>query len=226
MIKYAMIKVGLVPSKNVGARVAFYSALCFNIGGYLYSFDEWEHGILRGNAKPPHDAAEVFQRSDVRRLFVAKHLDPRIHFCLHRGTRSCPLLFRFSAKHLKRELAAAAVTFCENDANVQFDKESHELVLSHVFQSYRSDFVVNEKHLSWVIASYLTGTTKHEILERAMSSGRRSIKILYRRRDWSGDGYLRGCAFDPAMLETTEQAQGIYKFLPSSPPRKTARRTK
>jgi Protein of unknown function, DUF547 len=122
MIKYAMVKVGLVPSKKVGARIAFYSAICFNIGGYLYSFEEWEHGILRGNAKPPHGAAEVFSRTDVRRLFIAKHLDPRIHFCLHRGTRTCPPLVRFSIKHLKRELAAAAATFCEKDGNVQFDK--------------------------------------------------------------------------------------------------------
>jgi Protein of unknown function, DUF547 len=224
MMKYALIKVGIPSSANVTMRNAFYYSVCFNIGGYQYSFNDWEHGILRGNLKPPNGITEPFSRNDPRCQYTAKHFDPRIHFCLNRGTRGSPPLVRFSVKYFETELAVAASTFCENNENVKFDKKSYSIVLSPIFRTYRSDFTDSERKLPQVIADFMKGTTKRDNLERAINSSTKTIKVAYRLDDYSCPRDLRGFPFDPSTLEA-ERVHGLGKFLPSSP-RKSPQRTK
>jgi Protein of unknown function, DUF547 len=210
MMKYALIKVGLPSSANVATRNAFYSSVCFNIGGYLYSFNDWEHGILRGNLRAPNGLTEPFSRNDPR--------------CLNRGSRGSPPLLRFSVKYIDTELAVAASTFCESNANVKLDKESYSIVLSPVFRTYRADFADSERKLPQVIANFMKGTTKRDNLERAINSSSKTIKVAYRLDDCSCPRDLRGFPFDPSTLEA-EHVQGLGKFLPGSP-RKSPQRTK
>jgi hypothetical protein len=51
-------------------------------------------------------------------LQVVRPLDPRIHFALVCGAKSCPPIKLYSAATLEEGLAAAADTFCASDVEV------------------------------------------------------------------------------------------------------------
>jgi hypothetical protein len=51
MLKYALMKVGV--GITDASRAAFIRSLKFNVGGTLFSFHDWLHGIIRGNRPPP-----------------------------------------------------------------------------------------------------------------------------------------------------------------------------
>lgn len=89
MIKHAFMKVG-IPSGAI-ARLSFYSSVGYLIGGDRLSFQDLENGVLRGNKKPPGLLTSVpFPSSDNRFALALPEVDPRIHFALNCGAKSCP----------------------------------------------------------------------------------------------------------------------------------------
>jgi hypothetical protein len=73
-------------------RIFFYNHTCYNLGGYNYCLNDIEHGLLRGNKKPRNTYTRMFTPSDPRLKAAVLVWDPRIHFALVRGSRSCPVL--------------------------------------------------------------------------------------------------------------------------------------
>ena len=72
-----------------------------------------EHGLLRRNR--PHPATGVVpftSDKDPRRAWMADQLDPRIHFALVCGAKSCPRIRVYHGATLDADLDAAARTFC------------------------------------------------------------------------------------------------------------------
>lgn len=61
--------------------------MCYNIGGRVYSLDDLEHGLLRGNKPHPSTGKTAFHQGDPRLQFVISELDPRIHFALVCGAK-------------------------------------------------------------------------------------------------------------------------------------------
>ena len=57
-----------------------------------YSLNAIEHGVLRGNQKPPGSYCREFRPKDRRLQAAVVVWDPRIHFALVRGTSCCPRL--------------------------------------------------------------------------------------------------------------------------------------
>lgn len=74
------------------------------IAGQALSLDEIENGLLRGNRKPPMSLWPVFMPWDRRRsgALNTKDVDPRIHFALNCGAKSCPLVRVYSADKLDK----------------------------------------------------------------------------------------------------------------------------
>jgi hypothetical protein len=71
MITYAFIKYGI--GRTSFARSAFFSKVCFNIGGDFLSFNDLENGILRANARHTYSFSPPFPKDDPRlRLSLAK----------------------------------------------------------------------------------------------------------------------------------------------------------
>lgn len=60
------------------------------MGSLLFSLDDIEHGILRCNTPPPGASDSPFDASDERKPLSLTRLDPRLHFALNCGARSCP----------------------------------------------------------------------------------------------------------------------------------------
>jgi hypothetical protein len=69
--------------------------------------------------------------------------DPRIHFVLYCASESCPVLRPElpTGDELEILLDEATVAFVSDPKNVRVDHEKRQIVLSAIFDMYRSDFV-------------------------------------------------------------------------------------
>ncbi|KAK3239056.1 hypothetical protein CYMTET_50985, partial [Cymbomonas tetramitiformis] len=106
------------PPTTVYQRLYFYNHTCYSIGGMMYSLNDIEHGILRGNLKPHGSCRRMFSAQDPRLQSAVVVWDPRIHFALVRGTRSCPRLQVYEPEELDTMLNAATAEFCEHQVQV------------------------------------------------------------------------------------------------------------
>ena len=89
-----------------------WSKYAYNVGGLILTLDELEHGVLRSNVGHPAAKKEVFGESDPRRKLVIPVLDPRIHFALNCGAKSCPPIRIYQSEKLDKQLEIAAKSFC------------------------------------------------------------------------------------------------------------------
>jgi len=184
MIKYAFIKVG-IPSSNF-QRQKFFGKTIFYIGGDEYSFNDLENGILRGNSKAPYALQAPFSSYDPRMKLMVKNVDPRIHFGLNCGAKSCPPVKKFTVVAIEEELRIVASAFAEQDENVLVDEDSNELHLTSILSWFRADFAESKDKLPEAILNFLKGEKK-EKLEKMIKNKKKSIKITFMTYDWGTD---------------------------------------
>ena len=110
-----------------------------DLGGEILSFDDLEHGILRGNARHPYQLYRRFTTPARQRLALSR-VDPRIHFALNCGGGSCPPVKKYTPEAIDEELRLAASAFCEMEDNVRIDEGNRRVHLSKLLYWYRSDF--------------------------------------------------------------------------------------
>ena len=69
--------------------------------------------------------------------------DPRIHFVLYCASGSCPVLRPElpTGEELEQLLQEAAIAFVSDPQNVRVDHDEKQIVLSAIFEMYRSDFI-------------------------------------------------------------------------------------
>jgi len=79
------------------------------------------------------------ENEEIRKAFR----DPRIHFVLYCASGSCPVLRPElpTGEELEQMLQEATVTFISDPQNVHVDHDNKQIVLSAIFEMYRSDFV-------------------------------------------------------------------------------------
>ena len=183
MIKYAFMKVGAGTTDY--ARYVFYNSVKFQVGEYVFSFQDWENGVLRGNRKAPYALGLQFDKKDPRLALIVKEPDCRLHFGLNCGARSCPPVSVYSVESLEEDLAMAAHAFCEDDHSVFLDRKKKELQLSMIFSWYRVDFAQNSKELPKAILKYLR-RTKYQDLDRMIDAGVK-IKVAFKTYDWASN---------------------------------------
>lgn len=110
-----------------------------DIGGFLLSLDNIEHGILRCNAKVKYRPIPQFLFWDKRRHLVCEKLDYRIHFALNCGANSCPAIAFYDLKGIEEQLDRAEQSFAETEFFV--DEASKTIKCSKIYAWYRKDFV-------------------------------------------------------------------------------------
>jgi len=168
---------------SLSSRVSFYRRVSYRIGPHAYSLDDIEHGILRGNRK--HSSflfqKKQFGKKDARRCFALTSCDPRLHFALNCGAKSCPPIRIYSADNLDYGLNAAAFNFCNDDSNFKVDVPNRQIVISQIFKWYKSDFGKHKKDVIQWISRYLLPYTKAELFE-VLESDR--YQISYAKYDW------------------------------------------
>jgi hypothetical protein len=164
---------------SVKEVIGFFSKVRYAIGGLSFSPDEIEHGVLRGNARPPMQAFRLFGSRDRRKTLAAAKIDPRMHFALVCGSRSCPPIRYYTADGIDAELKLAAVNFV-NSSEVIALPEENKLALSMIFKWYERDFGGRRGVLDF-IEEYLVDEDKKNFI----ATNRQRLKMDYIHYDWN-----------------------------------------
>ncbi len=120
-------------------RPGIFRQKAVRIAGRDFSLDDIEHGILRRNRWKwslgylPYPFAPKL----LRQLAVAR-IDPRIHFALNCGARSCPPIAFYSPDKLDRQLDLATRSFLESETD--FLPEKKEVCTTRLLLWYQGDF--------------------------------------------------------------------------------------
>jgi hypothetical protein len=132
---HAAIALGL--RRSVWEVLNFFGRLAYRIGGATFTLDEIEHGVLRGNRPRVIPPWRAFGRRDPRRSLAFDGPDPRIHFALTCGARSCPPVGVYHASGIDAQLDAATRGFVNDEVTVD---ERGRIVCSKIFKWYAADF--------------------------------------------------------------------------------------
>ncbi len=171
--------IALELKNSVKEVIGFFSKIKYEIGGHRFSPDDIEHGILRGNARPPLYAFKTFHLADPRKTFSLKKIDPRIHFALVCGSRSCAPIRFYTPDGIDDELNLAALNFV-NSSEVIALPEEKRVVLSMIFKWYERDFGGREGVLDF-IENYLVDDDKKTFLKM----NKDYLKVDYLHYDWN-----------------------------------------
>ena len=203
LIVHALTVVG--PAENTLQRLTWFGRVAYRIGGFVFSADDIEHGILRGNASPPASVLNLlglkalagrlspaFPASDPRRLCsLEKHeVDPRIHFALNCGAKSCPAIKVYSPDVLEEGLQGAAEAFCEEEVRVRdlprdgSREASMVIEMSSILKWYGGDFGATQHERLRYLMPYL-GEADRDRLAGQTDRALDEIRVEFRPYDWA-----------------------------------------
>jgi hypothetical protein len=154
-------------------RRQFFGRELLGIGSLVFSLDDIEHGLLRGNRRPPAGLTRPFGRRDPR-LDLVFELDPRIHFALNCGSVSCPVIRHYTSAELDAQLDTATRSFVAQEAR----RAGGTVELSELFKWYAADF----GDVRAFVAHYTDDPELAEMLRSEASP------LVYKRYDWSLNG--------------------------------------
>ncbi len=177
LVIHATIQVG--SPQGFLQRYAFFSKISYLMGGHKFTMNDLEHGVLRGNRTGPGSLFAQFRRNDPRLALSLETVDPRIHFALNCGAKSCPPIRVYAAQNIERGLQLAAEGFLRD--TVRYDAEARTVTVSQIVSWYRRDFPERDEDLVAWIASFLDEA--HPLREAARE--RRKLKFVYAPYDWS-----------------------------------------
>ncbi|KAK9842350.1 hypothetical protein WJX81_008014 [Elliptochloris bilobata] len=192
LIVHALVLFG--PAEGTLKRLRWFDSVKYRIGGLDYSANDVEHGVLRGNAASPASpfvllglpkfAGRTFGKGDPRMSQAVTPMDPRIHFALVCGAKSCPPIKVYTAAALEEGLEAAAASFCESEVEVR--EGDKELVMSKVFSWYGGDFGSKKQLLIFLLRHLPEPASRalEAVLEDCLGDVN-SIRFTFKPYDWS-----------------------------------------
>jgi len=165
------------PPTNFLSRLKFFAENGYYIGPHFFSLNDIENGILRNNGINPVSGSPQFGTRDPRKAFMVT-LDPRIHFALVCGAKSCPPIRIFSIENCDNALQLAAKNYCKNNVQIL----EHSVVVSPIFKWYASDFGKEPRK----IMEYISQFVDEEDAEKMRAvAGSNHFHIKYFNYDWS-----------------------------------------
>jgi hypothetical protein len=167
--------VALAVRRSVTRVWNFFGRVAYRIDGLVFTLDDIEHGILRGNRRRLLPPLRPFGARDPRRALALEPLDPRFHFAINCGARSCPPVGVYRPAALDAQLDLAARNF----VNEEVALAGGRIVCSRLFKWYRRDFD-GEGGLRAVLLRYLDDGPARRAL-----AGSPSPAIGFRAWDWS-----------------------------------------
>lgn len=177
LVIHGVIELGIRDS--VKEVTNFFRRIGYNIGGMIFTADDIEHGILRGNARLPITRRRPFRRIDPRLSLISESVDPRIHFALVCASRSCPPIEIYRAETLEKDLEISGRTFI-NSGGAVIERDVMTIRLSEIFRWYRDDFGGSSEAVLKFIAPYFYEEVDRRFVEK--NTGR--LKIDYEPYDW------------------------------------------
>jgi hypothetical protein len=119
--------------------VRFFRAPAITVGGTTLSLDQIENGLLRGGRSKYGLGylPRVFVTAFERRYRLAE-CDPRIHFALNCGAKSCPAIRTYAPDRVGEQLDRATQSYL--DATVEYDPNAGVVRVPRVCLWFRGDF--------------------------------------------------------------------------------------
>jgi len=177
IIIHGVIELGIRDS--VKEVRGFFKRVCYQLSDMRFTPYEIEHGILRGNRRPPHGISPVFGKEDPRRSHIVQVLEPKIHFALVCASSSCPPIDVYTPQNLEEELNISGQTFL-NAGGIVLDRPAKRVRLSRIFRWYARDFGKTDGDRLRFIAPFLYEERDRCFLEEHADE----LKIDYQRYDW------------------------------------------
>ncbi len=157
----------------------FFKKIKYQIGDFLFSPDDIEHGILRGNVRPYFRLTRPFGVGDQRKDWILKPVDPRIHFALVCGSRSCAPIDYYDFEKIDQQLEKAASSFI-NSSEVLVLPEEGKMLISKIFSWYEKDFGGRRAILDFIV-DYLVDDAAKDFIRQEHER----LKIEYLHYDWN-----------------------------------------
>ncbi|CAF0892229.1 unnamed protein product [Adineta steineri] len=169
--------------KSVFDLNQFWKTTAYKIGLHIYSLDDIEHGILRGNKPHSNCTQRHFTYNDPRARYSMRRCDPRIHFALNCGARSCPQISIYSSTNLEKALNMSTTSYCNSE--IDLIPENAEIHLSKLFLWYKNDFGRTDAEVLRWIANYID-EPKQSLLKTILEQHgtKDGIHISYKIFDW------------------------------------------
>ncbi|XP_067897147.1 uncharacterized protein zgc:152951 [Heterodontus francisci] len=181
LVIHGNIKQG--PPKNMWQRYKFFSSVSYVIGGEVFTLQDIENGVLRGNRKGIAQMMKPFSKGDPRLKATLEEGEPLIHFALNCGVLSCPPIKTYSAQEIDKQLKISAEAFLDGPDGCQVDMSKKEVRVSQIFTWYKVDFGgTDEKLLNWII-EHIGDSPKKKALQELLHQG--NVKITSIPYDWS-----------------------------------------
>ncbi|XP_073768273.1 uncharacterized protein isoform X2 [Danio rerio] len=169
--------------KNIWQRYRFFNYVSYFIGGEVFTLQDIENGVLRGNRKGVGQFLKPFSRDDPRLQVALPDVEPLIHFALNCGAKGCPPIKTYTPQDIDGQLRTAAEAFLENDDSCVIDNTGREVKLSQIFKWYKGDFGgTDDKVLNWVF-DHMRASQKKRKLQALLSTGK--VKVSFLPYDWS-----------------------------------------
>lgn len=175
---HGVIELGL--ERSVKEFPRFFDRVTYEIGGFRFTLNEMEHGILRGNRRHPYRILRPFWKNDPRLESMVIPIDPRIHFALVCGARSCPPIGFYEAGQIDFQLQLAALSFI-NSPQVTILPQEETLFISKIFKWYRADFGGSREAVLDRLLNFLDEGEKKDFLKKT----RDRIRFKYQPYDWN-----------------------------------------
>ena len=163
------IVTGGAPGSNLFKLWWFGQRKCWKIGSSGFSLDDIEHGILRDNSRHTFLPYRQFRGPDLRKVWTLP-LEPRIHFALNCGAKSCPPIGVYQAELLEQQLQTATASYLLGEVEIA----DRILWLPMLLRWYATDFSGRKG-----IARLLSQVASHTAEELMW------LKWKYRRYDFS-----------------------------------------
>ena len=175
---HGVIELGL--ERSVKELPQFFDRVTYEIGGFRFTLNEMDHGVLRSNRRHPYRILRPFRKKDSRLDFVINPFDPRIHFALVCGARSCPPIGFYEAKQIDFQLQLAAMSFI-NSPQVKVLLQEETILISRIFKWYRADFGGSREAIVDMLLNFIDEGEKKDFLKKT----RDRIRIRYQSYDWN-----------------------------------------
>ena len=156
---------------------AFFELPRLRVGGFLYSLDDIEHGLLRGNVPKFGSRRAPMRRDDARLAHMPLAYDERMHFAMYSASRSSPALRVFDGGKLDVQLEEATEGYLRR--HVRVEDGGALVVLPRQFYWYADDFGGAHSALEFAL------TRLDDEVVDLVDRRRGRVKIRYAKFDWS-----------------------------------------
>ncbi|NJL75856.1 MAG: DUF547 domain-containing protein [Saprospiraceae bacterium] len=120
-------------------RSKFFSTPRLTIGGVLMSLDDIEHGMIRkSKVKLSLGLLGKWFVSNFEKSLRVNQINPRIHFALNCGAKSCPAVAIYDASRVQEQLDVAAQQYLAETTTYLLDQ--NKVQVTALMSWFRGDF--------------------------------------------------------------------------------------